>query len=101
MLCRSVAEDFVKNNGSSDDAVGKVIWTFEFEHLKCHHVNFIMHTAAPREKEFLLPPYTVLELKHVERSKDLTLKEHRITVKVANDNKDPAHPKNLPLAPWI
>ena len=60
-----------------------------------------MHTAAPEEKEFLLPPYTVLELKSVERSQDLELREHRITVKVANDNKDPAHPENLPLAQWI
>ena len=105
VLCRSVAENFAEMNGDSDPAKGKVIWTFKFEHMKCVHVNFIMHTAMPKEKEFLMPPYTVLILEELTPSKDLEKEPHRITVRVASDNlKDEngnPHCENLPLAPWI
>jgi hypothetical protein len=64
-------------------------------------VNFIMHTAAPKEKEFLLPPYTVLTLKKVIESDNLQLKPHQITVDVADDNQGKSLPERLPLVDWL
>lgn len=98
---RGVAEDFAARyyDASNPDGSGRVLFRFKFERHRCLHVNYIDRSRYPEEKEFLLPPYTVLELEGVQESLDLDAKPHVITVKVAYDNQ--AESLDLPLIPRI
>ena len=98
---RGVAEDFASRyyDANNPDGSGRVLFRFKFERHSCLHVNYIDRSRYPEEKEFLLPPYTVLELEGVQESLDLDAKPHVITVKVANDNQ--AESLDLPLIPRI
>ena len=51
----------------------------------------------PSEKEFLLPPYTAMQVLKV--SRDDVSQRHRIVLKVASDNKDKS--EDLELSPRI
>jgi len=102
---RSIAEDFCERqyDGRKDptdpEGSGKVLIKIEFEHHNCCHVNYIDKSEFPREKEFLLPPYSAFELKQVNPSKDLDGRAHMIVIKALPNNQDQAvAPTNLPLA---
>ena len=95
---KSVAEGFADGSYDSDDpdGTGKVLFMFKFKRHHCLHVNYIDRSKYPQEKEFLLPPYTALEVEKVTPSTDLAVQPHVIVVKVAFDNQ--AEPFDLPLA---
>lgn len=98
---KNIAEEFAirSYNRNDPDGSGKVLFRFEFERHRCLHVNYIDKSEYPQEKEFLLPPYTALELVEVRESKNLDAKPHTIVVKVAVDNQDyNNYPLNLDLA---
>ena len=73
-----------------------MLFRLKFKRHNCLHVNYIDKTSYPQEKEFLLPPYTALELLDVKESHDLDAEPHRIEVKVMVDNQ--AEDYMLPLA---
>ena len=95
---REVADDFsqMRYDSKDKDGTGKVLFCFRFERHNCLHVNYIDKTQYPQEKEFLLPPYTALELVKVDPSPDLDARPHRIEVKVMPDNQKEDF--TLPLA---
>ena len=86
---KEMAEGFADNNYTEGDpdGNGKVLVRFKFERHQYRNVNYIDKTPFPGEKEFLLPPYTVLELEDVKVSSNLDVKPHMIAVKVAVDNR--------------
>ena len=98
---KSVAGEFSERayNKHDPSGTGKVLFRFNFEEYNCLHVNYLDKSMFPQEKEFLLPPYTALELEEVRPSNDLDHKAHVITVKVLPDNQ--AESNGLPLAPRI
>ena len=85
---RSVAEHFAEKayNKSDPDGTGKVLFLFNFERHNCLHVNYIDKSGYPQEKEFLMPPYTTLELVRVQESFDLDVRPHMIELNVMRDN---------------
>lgn len=108
-------------NAASVDGLEPTLWTFEFGlervvedrsrtlgNVKCLHVNHIDESmtdlTVENEDEYLLPPYSVLEVRKVTISADPSkLKPHKITLAVRNNNKmrRPGVPwSDLPLAPW-
>ena len=93
---KNVAETFAERSYRNRSDDGKVLFRFNFMRHHCLHVNYIDRSGFPEEKEFLLGPYTVLELQRVTVSKDLDLWPHQIEVKVAFDNQ--AESLDLPLA---
>jgi hypothetical protein len=98
---KSVADEFSSRAYNKHDptGTGKVLFRFNFEEYNCLHVNYLDKSMYPQEKEFLLSPYSVLELVEVKQSHDLDHKAHVITVKVMPDNQ--AESNRLPLAPRI
>ena len=99
---RNIAEGFADEWYDMNDAAsaGKVLFRFQFERHRCLHVNYIDKSGFPGEKEFLLPPYTGLELQEVKESHDHKAgKPHIITLKVCVDNQ--AWPLDAKLAGWI
>eukprot|EP00965_Chrysotila_dentata_P237222 6201763-Pleurochrysis_carterae.AAC.1 len=66
---RPVAEAFATRISGEDNEVALIRFNFCRD---CKHVNFLKHTCYPEEKEFLLPPYTALELVDVKGSNDST-----------------------------
>ena len=76
-----------------------MLFKFNFQRHKCLHVNYIDKSQFPQEKEFLMPPYTALELVRVKVSKDLDVEPHMIEVNVMVDNQE--EDNALPLAERI
>jgi len=98
---RSKADYFSKMryDKNDPDGTGKVLFKLNFERHNCLHVNYIDRTSYPQEKEFLLPPYSALELVRVQKSHDLDQKPHVVEVNVLPDNQGEA--LQLPLAKRI
>ena len=105
-------------NAANVEGLEPTLWTFEFAlknvnpnglgQCNCLHVNHIdgsrTDLTVDDEDEYLLTPYSVLEVKEVTLSPNPSkAKPHKITLTVHNDNKQ-RKPGilwgDLPLAPW-
>jgi len=102
---KSVAYNFMKSQAPRS----RVVWRFEFDPARdCGHVNFLggdeVQSAVKSEREFLLTPYTILDVASVELSEDVETTPHQITLRVASDNKmlvdGVDSSESLDLAPW-
>ena len=97
----------------TSDSKEPTLWTYRFEvsagRAACLHVNFIDHNmtdlTVDNEAEYLLTPYSVLEIVSVAMSPRATAANpHKIVLKVHNDNKykrATTEWEDLPLAPWV
>ena len=96
---RRIADKFMINPNASV-TMDPVLWTFRFEHEKCHHVNFLRpgHESECKELEFLLPPGSVLTVESSRWSTDVTQCPHQIVLRAAPDNL--YEPEDLAFAPW-
>jgi hypothetical protein len=101
---KNVAETFAERwyQRNDPETAGKVLFMFKFKRHKCFHVNYLDKTGFPSEKEFLLPPYTALELEKVTESTDVDARPHLIQLSVSVDNQHTKEwPLDLQLAGWI
>ena len=98
--CLGIANKYMRAAASeqteTSDSKEPTLWTYRFEILAgraaCQHVNFIdggmTNLTVDLESEYLLTPYSVLEIVSVNMNAHATAANpHKIELKVHNDNK--------------
>jgi outer membrane protein assembly factor BamB len=100
---KEVALAFIARVRPSDGvAKSRVLWKIKLDPVRgCGHVRHITKDADVYcdECEFLFTAFSAFEVLSVNWRYG-GLEPHEITIRAAADNRDPAFPEDLPVAPW-